>query len=149
MSTTTLVHHFGTREQLLEAVLARLRARMAAATDVVAGERPDLATAARAIWVASTDPRHEPTLRLFFAVYGHALQTPERFADFLSAVGTDLTDTLVRAQGADVAPVVAVRTATLVVATLRGLLLDLLAGGPRERVQEAVEAFLAELAARP
>jgi hypothetical protein len=39
----------------------------------------------------------------------------------------------------------AARRATLVIATIRGLLLDLLATGDRDRVQDAAEAFLATL----
>jgi hypothetical protein len=39
----------------------------------------------------------------------------------------------------------AARTATLVIATIRGLLLDLLATGDRDRVQDAAESFLASL----
>jgi hypothetical protein len=36
-----------------------------------------------------------------------------------------------------------------VIATIRGLLLDLLATGDRERVQDAVESFLASLGHEP
>lgn len=149
VSTTTLVHHFGTKEQLLEAVLERLRVRVAAATEAVVGESRDLVPVARAVWAASSDPRHEATFRLFFAVYGHALQTPERFQDFLYAAGRDLSDLLRRAQAPDVDPVVAERRAALVIATVRGLLLDLLAHGDRERVQATAESFFATLAASP
>ena len=39
----------------------------------------------------------------------------------------------------------ATRTATLVIATIRGLLLDLLATGERSRVEEAAQSFLASL----
>lgn len=49
------------------------------------------------------------------------------------------------AQGPDTDPATATRTATLVIATIRGLLLDLLATGDRDRVQDAAEAFLATL----
>ena len=49
----------------------------------------------------------------------------------------------VQAPGTD--PVTARRKATLVIATIRGLLLDLLATGDRDRVQDAAEAFLATL----
>jgi hypothetical protein len=40
---------------------------------------------------------------------------------------------------------VAARNATLVIATIRGLLLDLLATGERDRVNDAAESFLATL----
>jgi hypothetical protein len=49
------------------------------------------------------------------------------------------------AQGPDTDPATATRTATLVIATIRGLLLDLLATGDRDRVQDAAESFLASL----
>ena len=49
------------------------------------------------------------------------------------------------AQGPGTDPVTATRTATLVIATIRGLLLDLLATGDRDRVQDAAESFLASL----
>jgi hypothetical protein len=52
---------------------------------------------------------------------------------------------LVDAQGPDTDPATATRTATLVIATIRGLLLDLLATGDRDRVQDAAESFLATL----
>jgi AcrR family transcriptional regulator len=56
VSVTTLVHHFGTKEQLLAAILGRLRDRMVAATSYRLGEQPDLATAARAAWTRTSDP---------------------------------------------------------------------------------------------
>ena len=141
VSTSTLVHHFGTRDQLLEAVLGRLRERITAAT----GEHPDLATAARAAWAWSSDPARGPTFRLFFAVYGRALQAPEEFAGFLEVAGAAWMDTLRAAQGPDVDPETAACRATLVIATIRGLLLDLLAGGDPSRVQRTAECWLATL----
>jgi AcrR family transcriptional regulator len=78
VSTTTLVHHFGTKEQMLEAIQGRLRERMFAATRELAGDRPDLATAARAVWTQSSAPRLGAEFRLFFAVYGRALQDRKR-----------------------------------------------------------------------
>jgi hypothetical protein len=51
----------------------------------------------------------------------------------------------VDAQGPDTDPVTAKRRATLVIATIRGLLPDLLATGDRDRVQDAAESFLSAL----
>jgi hypothetical protein len=62
---------------------------------------------------------------------------PRVVADWMSA--------LIEAQGPETDPASAGRTATLVIATIRGLLLDLLATGDRDRVQDAVESFLATL----
>jgi AcrR family transcriptional regulator len=145
VSPTTLVHHFGTKEQMLEAILGRLRERVFVATRDAAGEPPDLATEARASWTRAADPHHAAEYRLFFAVYGRALQAPEQFAAFLEHVVAYWMNALVDAQGPDVDPATATRTATLVIATIRGLLLDLLATGDRERVEDAAESFIATL----
>lgn len=146
VSPTTLVHHFGTKEQMLEAILGRLRERIFVATRDLAGERPDLATEARATWTRASDPRHAAEFRLLFAVYGRALQAPQQFAEFLEHVVAYWMSALVDAQGPHVDPATATRTATLVIATIRGLLLDLLATGDRDRVQDAAESYLATLA---
>ena len=145
VSPTTLVHHFGTKEQMLEAILGRLRERLFVATRDLAGERPDLATEARASWTRACDPQRGAEFRLFFAVYGRALQAPLQFAAFLEHVVSYWMSALIAAQGPDTDPATATRTATLVIATIRGLLLDLLATGDRDRVEDAAESFLASL----
>jgi len=145
VSPTTLVHHFGTKEQMLVDILGRLRERVFEATSQAAGEQPDLATAARAVWARSTDPQLGSEFRLFFAVYGRALQAPQQFVGFLDRVVADWMRALVGAQGPDADPAIALRTATLVIATIRGLLLDLLTTGDRDRIQDAADSFLASL----
>jgi AcrR family transcriptional regulator len=145
VSTTTLVHHFGTKEHLIEVVLTRLRERTGAATKELAGGHPSLAAAARAVWQWSSDPAQSATFRLFFAVYGSALQAPDRFHDFLALAGVDVMVMLRESQGAETDPAVATRMATLVIAAIRGLLLDLLSSQDRLRVDDAAEYFLATL----
>jgi AcrR family transcriptional regulator len=145
VSTTTLVHRFGTKEQMLGAILGRLRERVAVVTSDLAGEQPDLATAARVAWTWTSDPGRGAEFRMFFAVYGQALQAPKQFAEFLDRVVADWMSALVDAQGPGTDPAAAARTATLVIATIRGLLLDLLATGDRDRVQDAADSFLATL----
>jgi AcrR family transcriptional regulator len=145
VSANTLVHRFGSKEQMLEAVLGRLRERILTTTDDLLGEQPGLAAAARAAWTRTSAPGRAAEFRLFFAVYGRALQAPDQFAGFLDRVVADWMSSLREAQGPDTDPATATRRATLVVATIRGLLLDLLATGDRERVQEAAESFLLTL----
>jgi AcrR family transcriptional regulator len=145
VSPTTLVHHFGSKEQMLVAILGRLRERILAASSDRAGQQPDLATAARSAWTRTSDPQRWAEFRLFFAVYGRALQAPRQFAEFLDRVVADWMGVLVEAQGPDTDPAIATRAATLVIATIRGLLLDLLATGDRDRVEDAAEAFFATI----
>jgi AcrR family transcriptional regulator len=141
VSTTSLVHRFGSKERMLQEILGRLRERIVAAV----GPGNSLRAHAEAVWERVSDPRRGGEFRLFFAVYGHALQAPEQFADFLDHVVTDWMNSLCETQGPDTDPATAARTATLVIATLRGLLLDLLATGDHRRVHAAAEAFLATL----
>lgn len=145
VSATTLVHHFGTKEQMLEAILRRLRERVFADIIDRVDEQPDLPTATRAVWTRACDARQGKELRLFFAVYGRALQDPQQFSDFLEHVVADWMSDLRDNQGPDTDPATATRTATLVIATIRGLLLDLLTTGDRARIQDAAETFLATL----
>ncbi|GAA3575458.1 TetR/AcrR family transcriptional regulator [Amycolatopsis ultiminotia] len=149
VSTNTLVHRFGSKEQLLVAILGRLRERILEATGELLGEQHDLATAARVAWTRTSAPERAPEFKLFFAVYGRALQAPGQFAGFLDRVVADWMARLCEAQGPDTDPATAHRRATLVIATIRGLLLDLLATGDRDRVQDAAESFLAALESPP
>lgn len=141
VSPTSLVHRFGSKEQMLQEVLGRLRERIFAAVGRTGGLQADV----RVVWERVSDPQRGGEFRLFFAVYGYALQAPERFSDFLEHVVTDWMNSLREAQGPDTDPASATRTATLVIATIRGLLLDLLATGDQRRVHDAAEAFLATL----
>lgn len=145
VTSNTLVHHFGTKEQMFQAVLRRLRERLVAATSEMLAGPADLATAARTTWEWTSDPKRSQEFRLFFAIYGRALQAPQQFSEFLDQVVTDWMGSLCKAQGPDVDPATAARRATLVIATIRGLLLDLLATGEHDRVHDAAEAFLASL----
>jgi hypothetical protein len=123
------------------AILGRSRKRISAITTDQTGERPDLSTAARAAWTWSSNPQRWAEFRLFFAVYGRALQAPHLFDDFLEHVMSDWMDALRDPQGPGADPT----AATLVIATIRGLLLDLLTTGDRDRIQNAAETFLASL----
>ncbi|HEY0258701.1 MAG TPA: TetR/AcrR family transcriptional regulator [Lacisediminihabitans sp.] len=145
VTPTTLVHRFGSKERMIEAVQRRLRERIIAETAASPDEDATLASSVRRVWERASDPARDGEFRLFFAVYGQALQAPDRFGDFLGHVIADSTGALRAAQGDDVDEDTATRTATIVIATIRGLLLDLLATGDRERIQAAADAFIASL----
>jgi hypothetical protein len=77
-------------------------------------------------------------MRLFFEVYGLALRDPDRFRGFLDSVVADWLALLEERARQEGVPAERARaTATLLVATYRGLAFDLLATGDRERVQAA------------
>jgi hypothetical protein len=73
-------------------------------------------------------------MRLFFEAYGLALRHPDRYSDFLNHAIHDWLDE----------PLAAIDeiSATLAIATVTGLVLDLLTTGERGRVEDAMERFL-------
>jgi AcrR family transcriptional regulator len=128
----TLMHHFGSKEALLSAILNGVRERL---REIV---RIELESASgsdplQAAWQWSSHPERLKFFRSFFEAYGLALRQPERYAPFLERVIGDWLTT-------DETP----RT-TLELAVLRGLLLDLLTTGERERVEKGLALFLASL----
>jgi AcrR family transcriptional regulator len=124
----TLVHHFGSKEELLSAILNGVRDRLRAMhTQLEAqSERAPL----EGVWEWTSSPERLAFFRSFFEAYGLALRQPERFRPFLERV---VADWLVSAEPA---------RATLELAVVRGLLLDLLTTGERDRVDAAFELFM-------
>ncbi len=144
-SPRMLLYHFASKERLVAAVLDEARRRQRAlleAWQARSAEHDARTLLIRAWqWLAAT--RHEKTLRLFFEAYGLGLQNRRRYAAFLRASANDwngpFTEALEahgfsreRAQG----------LATLVVAVIRGLLLDMLATGDRARTERAFRSFI-------
>lgn len=146
VTPTTLVHRFGSKERMIEAVQQRLRERILVETAPFGEEDMDLSTYARRIWERVSDPARYGEFRLFFAVYGQALQAPDTFTDFLHHV---IADPLIAFTRTDVDGADAERTATLLIAAIRGLLLDLLTTGDRDRVAAAAESLFATVVPNP
>ena len=130
-----LLYHFGSREGLLVAVSNAVNEAEAAA--LATWEDP------RRLWQHFSDPELWPAERLFFELYAHALYGRPGTEGFVEASVeawiTALTDELVKA-GADATTARA--EARLGLAVARGLLLDLLATGDRDGVNEAYERYL-------
>jgi AcrR family transcriptional regulator len=123
----TLVYHFGTKEELLSAILNGVRDRLREMRERMQQQRTS--EPLWGVWDWTASPDREAFFRFFFEAYGTALHDPDRYAPFLERVVSDWID------GHE--PI----AATLELAVLRGLLLDLLTTGDRERVQTALERF--------
>ncbi|MFF3328713.1 hypothetical protein ACFYWX_03990 [Streptomyces sp. NPDC002888] len=101
------------------------------------------ADVARLLWQQLTDPRPADQERLFFEIYGHALRGRPEALPVLEGLVMDWLKPLVAAEvGAGAEPAAARNRARLGLATVRGLLLDLLATGDRAGVDSAMEEFL-------
>jgi AcrR family transcriptional regulator len=125
----TLVHHFGSKEELLSAILNGVRDRLREMRADM--EAPGGVDATWAVWRWTADPERQPFFRFFFEAYGLALREPDRYRRFLERVVSDWV------AGPDSA------AATLELAVLRGLLLDLLTTGERDRVERALTLYTA------
>jgi AcrR family transcriptional regulator len=137
-----LIYHFGSKEGLLVEIIRAVEARQ---RDALAGmdATGSPAEVARRFWRTLADPALWPNERLFFEIYGQALQGRPG--------ATQLLDDVVHSW---VEPLVAIGMshglseedsrvhARLGIAVTRGLLLDLLATGDREAVDAAMERFI-------
>ncbi|MFJ6903248.1 TetR/AcrR family transcriptional regulator [Streptomyces griseoluteus] len=144
VSHRMLIHYFGSKEQLLVEIVRTSERRQ---RDVLSRLRlePGLSPAgvARLLWQQLTDPRLAGQERLFFEICGHALRGRPEATPVLEGLVTDWLEPLVAAEvGAGAEPDAARNRARLGLATVRGLLLDLLATGDRAGVDAAMEEFL-------
>jgi len=124
-SPRMLLYDFGTKEQLVREVLAEIRSREQSLLEAEVRTLDDVWR-----WIAA--PEREPFLRLFFETYVDALGREEAeplVRDWLEFLHTSWQ------------PPVDEATATLMVAVVRGLLLDRLATGDRARTDAALRRF--------
>src|ERR1700761_1985238 len=88
-SPRVLLYYFNSKEELIAEMLARLRERQKALFDTVPREASSYAVTVRGAWKYMSAPAHARVFRLFFEVYGLALQAPERYAEFLRGAVDD------------------------------------------------------------
>ena len=142
-SPRVLLFLFGSKDGLVQALLDRARAdELALLADVET--KGGLAEVGRRVWRWLAHPDHRRLLTLWAEGYARSLVNPAGpWADFARRTVQDWLDILAAAQ-----PARRRRTArgvverTLLLAVLRGALLDLLATGDTERTTAAVNAHL-------
>jgi AcrR family transcriptional regulator len=138
-----LIHHFGSKEGLLVEVIRAVEARqraLFAAWRVDPHDRPE--DLGLAFWQHLRDPALAPQERLFFEVYGQALQGREWARSLLPGVVDDWIGPLAAMFAAlGESPATARVDARLAVAVTRGLLLDVLATGRSAETDAAMGRF--------
>lgn len=149
-SPRVLLYLFGSKDGLIRALLARARRDELALVERVGrargpgGQDGDLSSTALELWRWLADDAHRALLTLWAESYVRSLTEPQGpWAGFAEATVRDWLELLAGAQGAAerATPAGAARR-TLVLAVLRGALLDLLATGDAERTTAAVELAL-------
>ena len=143
-SPRMLLYFFGSKEGLIREILTTSRARQMELVDgwLREGEPPGEGSLER-LWQWLTDPAQADVERLFFESYGRSLSDRDgawegfgrdSVADWLPIIARMLDRGKQEAPGN-------MATATLMLAVLRGLLIDLLATGDTRRVQSAFDLF--------
>lgn len=138
-----LLYHFGSKDGLLLAVVteveARTQQRLAELSEDAPGETDALI---RRMWSYLADPALGDFERLFFALYGRALQGDAAIRPLLNEDVTHWLEANVALTAQWGVPADIARThGRLALAVTRGLLLDLLATGDRAGVDAALEVF--------
>lgn len=139
-----LIHYFGSKEGLWVAVVQAVEARQ---REVLATVLPDttkpLGEALREWWKHISDPSLWPNARLFFELYGRAFHDERLAETFLDGIVEDwlVPGTEINV-GYGLPYDIARAHARLGIATVRGLLLDLLATGDVAGVDAAMDAFI-------
>jgi AcrR family transcriptional regulator len=128
-----LIHHFGSREGLLVAIVTEVEARTA---DVLQPLPADPERAVAQVWRNVADPELWPFERLFFECYARGAQGEEPFNRLIPTLVDSWLEGL-RGRARD--------QARLALAVVRGLLLDLVATEERTAVERAMKEFLALL----
>jgi AcrR family transcriptional regulator len=124
-SPRMLLYDFGTKERLVHEILAEIRRHEESLLETEVHTLED-------VWHWIAAPEREAFLRLFFEIYVGALGTAEAaplVRDWLSFLRDRWK------------PPVDDATATLMIAVVRGLLLDRLATGDRSRTDDAFRRF--------
>jgi AcrR family transcriptional regulator len=139
-----LIHHFGSKEMLWVEIVRTVEQRQ---RDVLADMLPDpdepVGVAMRAWWKHISDPSLWANERLFFELYGQALQGRPHTIELLDGIMESGLDPATEINVARGVPHSAARAhARLGVAVTRGLLLDLLATDDVAGVDDAMDAFI-------
>ena len=139
-----LIHHFGSKERLWVEIVRTVEARQRNLLGEILPNRDQpVADAMRAWWKHISDPGLWPNERLFFEIYGQALQGRPHTTELLEGIVEDWLEPATEINISLGVPSQLARAhARLGVAITRGLLLDLLATRDVAAVDAAMDAFI-------
>jgi len=141
----TLLRHFSTKEDLLLQVIAKMRTDFAAqlANDEQLHSAHPASELLRVQWRRMCEPLEQRQFALLFELAGRASREGGRVAELAQSTIDDwLTIVSAQLSRSGYAAEEAKTLATLLLAQVRGLQLDLLLTGDRARVDRAIEALI-------
>ncbi len=140
VSHVTLRHHFGTKDELLVEIFDEIGKRQPIPDQLGADDIEELV---RNLWNLWTQPEGARQFRLLFEAYGQALRNPGEHRALLDNIVTRWIDVIRRvALQAGCPRSDADDFATVLLAQLRGLQLDLLATDDQARVNSALDSVI-------
>lgn len=142
-----LIYHFGSADAFWEAVLREIRHREQRSRPRLAFTGTDLAQWIEQSWDRFAADSYLPVMRLLFTLYVKAINEPDRFGDFLDDAvdGWVKHSTTIFTHFGFEREEAQVR-ARIMLATIRGLLLNLLATGDRTSTTAALRRVAQMLA---
>ncbi|MCH9640254.1 MAG: TetR/AcrR family transcriptional regulator [Actinomycetia bacterium] len=143
VSHVTLHHHFGTKDELLVEIFDEIGKRQPIPDQL---SNDDIEVLVRQLWHLWTQPEGARQFRLLFEAYGQALRNPEEHRALLNNIVTRWIEVIRRlALQAGCPRCDADDFATVLVAQLRGLQLDLLATDDHDRVNSALDNVIDDI----
>lgn len=147
-SPRTLLYHFESKERLLLAIFIEASRRQTHLLEAwyERSAEYDTRTFMLRAWQWLTAPRNDRLLRLLFEAYALALRDRRRYGAFLRASASDWSAPFARIlESRGFSRERARALATLLVAVVRGLLLDVLATGDRLQAERAFRSFISAI----
>lgn len=138
-----LLYHFGSREGMVTAIVASIEAAQRTTLRELAEQADSPAELIRALWEQVSSPELRPFVRLFFELVTHMADGTLTPGDLTTPWLSDSIE-VAAALGVDYDPA----EVRLGVATIRGLLIDVLTTGELELATESLERFIALLETR-
>jgi AcrR family transcriptional regulator len=143
-----LIYYFGSADGFWQALLFRVRHTEQQARQRAFSSGMDTGAAMEAAWDRYSAPGYLPIMQLLFEIYGRAIRDRARFSGFLEDVIGSWTTMLAERlqQSMNIGAEEARLYARVEVATMRGLLLDLITTGDRKGTTAALKYFASKMA---
>jgi AcrR family transcriptional regulator len=140
LTAPALLHHFDSKEKLLAEALEVVQQEALVILNTAFTDHNSIAPAIRALWDHQSDPDRRQEQRAVLEIESMASKEPERFPRYHGNMQRPWVAAFLNALERNNCPEsMRLPTATLIAASYRGLLADLLATGERRRVTAALQ----------
>ena len=140
LTAPALLHHFESKEKLLTEALEIIQQEALQVLSKAFAGNNSIAPALNALWDHQSDPERRQEQRAVLEIESMASKEPERFPRYHGNMQRPWVAAFMNALEHNKCPEnMRLPTATLIAASYRGLLADLLATGERQRVTDALE----------